>query len=148
MRKFPVSAFSGFRLLGLPFLQRRLLGGDSGLDLRDHLLQQGLAFFFCLGVDGVDLPLALGVGWGVAALVEVVVEFIDAAGAELADLACVGAEFFFVLPHLLLGGKPVLQGFVVRVGLAAADAALDLLRRLALHGAGDCRWWWRKRCGQ
>lgn len=85
----------------------------------------------------MDLALALGVGRGVAALIEMVVELVDAAGAGLADLAGVGAEFLFILRHLLLGGKPVLQGFVVLEGLAAADAALDLLRRLALHGAGD-----------
>ena len=85
----------------------------------------------------MNLPLALGVCRGVAAFVEMVVELVDTAGAWLADLAGVGAEFLFVLRHFLLGGKPILQGFVVLEGLAAADAALGLLRRLALHGAGD-----------
>ena len=61
-------------------------------DLLNHPLQQGLHLLAGGGVDGVDFAFALGVGGGVAALVEVVVDLIDAAGAGFADLADVGSE--------------------------------------------------------
>ena len=85
----------------------------------------------------MDLPFALGVGRRVAALVEVVVQLVDAAGAGLADLARVRAEFRPCGLHFLVGGQTVLQGLVGLVRLAVADDTLDILRCLELHRAGD-----------
>lgn len=66
---------------------------DSLPHLPDHLLQQRLHFLAGLGVDGVQFAFTLGVGGGVAAFVEVVVDLVDAAGAGFADFAGVGGEF-------------------------------------------------------
>ena len=60
---------------------------DSLTHLFNHLFQQRFAFLFRFCVDGVDLALALGVGGGVAALEQVVVDLIDPAGTRLAEFA-------------------------------------------------------------
>ena len=63
--------------------QRSFLGVDSGADLTDHLLQQGLDLLSRFGIDGEDLALALGGGRRVVALVEVVVGLVETASAGL-----------------------------------------------------------------
>ena len=85
----------------------------------------------------MHLALAFGVGGRIAAFEEVVVELIDPAGAGLAHLALVRCERWAYRRFSVSGGKLVGQCFLGLVRLAVADAALDLLRRLPLHGAGD-----------
>ena len=87
-------------------------------DLHDHLLQQHLAFLLCLGIDRMHLALALCVGGRITPLKEVIVELVDPACSRFAVFA------------LVRGERWAYRRF-------AADAALDLLRRLQLHGAGD-----------
>ena len=79
----------------------------------------------------MQLPLALGVGGGVAAFVEVVVYLVDAAGAGFADLAGVGGEFGGV--GLGDGGWVWQGGGSVVVG----DAAVDEIGGVLAHGVGD-----------
>lgn len=58
-----------------------------------------------------------------------VVELVDAAGAGFAVLTLIGLE------AALVG---VLRSFVRRhLGVGLADLAVDLCRRLELHGVGD-----------
>ena len=66
-----------------------LLVLDSLPHLDDHLLQQLLALFLRLGIDRINLSFALGVGGQIAALVEMIVQLVDPAGAGFAHLALV-----------------------------------------------------------
>ena len=63
---------------------------DLFADFFNHLLKQRFHFFAGWRVNGVDFAFALGVGGGVAALEQVVVDLIDAAGAGLAEVALCG----------------------------------------------------------
>ena len=79
----------------------------------------------------MDLALALSVGGGVAAFVEVVVDLVDAAGAGFADFAGVGGEF---------GGVGLGDGgrfWGVDMGVAVSDALVDEIRGVLAHGVGD-----------
>lgn len=99
------------------------------LDLLDHLRQLLLAFLPGLCIHIPPNPFAVGTSGRVFALPEVVVELVDAAGAGFAVLALVGLE------AALVGGLSLLVGRHLGVGLA--DLAVDLCRRLELHGVGD-----------
>ena len=106
---------------------------DSLPHLPDHLFQQWFYLLPRFGVDGVDLTLALGVGGGIASLVEVVVDLVDAAGAGFADFAGVGGEF---------GGVGLGDGgWFGRLGgygtLVVGDAAVDEIGGVLAHGVGD-----------
>lgn len=114
-----------------------LLVLDSLPHLDDHLLQQLLALFLRLGIDRINLSFALGVGGQIAALVEVIVQLVDPAGAGFAHLALVRGKRRAYRRFSAFGGKLVVQRFVGLIRLAVTDPAFDLLRRLLLHGAGD-----------
>lgn len=85
----------------------------------------------------MHLAFALSVGGRIAAFEEVVVELVDPAGAGLAHLALVRGERLAYRRFPVFGGKLVVQRFVGLIRFAVADPALDLLRGLPLHGAGD-----------
>ena len=85
----------------------------------------------------MHFTLALGVGGRVSAFIEVVIELVDAAGSRFAMFALVRGERLAYRRFFVLGGKLVVQRLVGLIRLAVADPALDLLRRLLLHGAGD-----------
>lgn len=82
-----------------------LLLVDPLLHLGDHLLQQCVALFFRLCVDGMHFAFALGVGGRIAALEEAVVDLIDPASAGLAHLALVRGERRAYWRFFVLGGK-------------------------------------------
>ena len=90
-----------------------------------------------MGVDRVDLALAVGVGGRVAPLEQVVVDLVDAAGAGLADFAVVGLEFRSLRRVFLLGGCFPAGALAGRKGLPSPDPLLDRSRRLDLHGIRD-----------
>ena len=99
------------------------------LDLLDHLRQFLLALLSGLRIHSPPDPLAVGTSGRVFALPEVVVELVDAAGAGFAVFGFVGLE------AALVGGLSLLVRRDGGIGLA--DLAVDLCRRLALHGVGD-----------
>ena len=81
----------------------------------------------------MDLALALGVGGGVAAFIEMVVDLVDASGAGFADFAGVGGEFGGV--GLGDGGRfGRLGGYGT---FAVGDAVVDEIGGILAHGVGD-----------
>jgi len=76
-------------------------------------------------------PLAVGVGRRVPSLIQVVVYHRDTARAGFAYFGLVRREFD-------RGGIfPFLTLFCRHTGVCAADFAVDMHRRLPLHGIGD-----------
>ena len=122
---------------GCFFLHLPLLLLNPLPHLCNHLLQQHFALLLRLGIDRMHLTLTLGVGRRIAALKEVIVELVDPAGAGLLHFALVRCERWAYGRFSVLGGKLVVQRLVGLIRLAVADPALDLLRGLLLHGAGD-----------
>ena len=79
------------------------------------------------------LSLSLGIGGSVAALVEVVIDLVDAAGAGFADLAGVGGEFGGVG----LGDGGWFGRFCNCGTFVMGDAVVDEIGGVLAHGVGD-----------
>ena len=104
---------------------------QDGLSLCVHLLDQHLQLCLALlpgvGVDAFGMLRAVRPGGGVAALEEVVIEFIDAAGAR-----------FSYAPHDWLEvGKGVLRCLRSVLRHLVAQAPIDLGGGFTEHVAGD-----------
>ena len=122
----------------LPLLIGKLIRRDDpmhpvqdGLSLRIHLLNQYLQLCLALlagvGIDAFGMLRAVRPGGGVASLKEVVIEFVDAAGAGLSDA-----------PHNRLEvGKGILRCLRSVLRHLVAQAPIDLGGGFAEHVAGD-----------
>ena len=104
---------------------------DLRLDLHNHFRQLFFAFFSCFRVDIVAFPLATRIRRRVPPLIEVVVNHGDTARAGLAYFRLVRREFDRggIFPCRRLSRR--------HPSVCAADFAVDIHRRLPLHGIGD-----------
>ena len=106
-----------------------------GCDFRFHRFYQFSELFFAflsrLGIYIMAFPLAVGVGWCVPSLVEVVVNHGDTTRPGLSYFGLVRREFDRggIFPCRRLSRR--------HLGVCAADFAVYMHRRLPLHGIGD-----------
>lgn len=106
-----------------------------GCDFRFHRFYQFSELFFAFlarfRVDIVAFPLAVGIGWCVPSLVEVVVNHGDTARPGLSYFGLVRREFD-------RGGIfPFLPRYRRHLGVCTADFAVNMHCRLPLHSIGN-----------